>query len=225
MVMATVKVVAINRNRVLIGKSGVWATQGLPDAVANQIRDMQRSNLPNEEDAFNQVKRRIAQVTALLPGDETVNLRREPVRRPTQQDPTFSFRFYKSRENPGVIKGEIELGEDPRVAAAREFREETGFRLPNPDLLIDLGANTFVIVVPNLTANAIIRTWEEMVERREGELTELNWEAITPGRLAQLNQQSREAIEFARASGVQIGGKRRSTRGRRALRKTRKAYI
>lgn len=38
-----------------------------------------------------------------------------------------------------LVKGELSVGEDPRVAAAREFEEETGWSAPL-DGWIDLGA-------------------------------------------------------------------------------------
>ncbi len=74
-----------------------------------------------------------------------------------------------------VVKGEIDPGEEPLAAAAREFREETGWPAPTTSDYIDLGST-------KLRSGKLIRCWAVEADFDPATLVPGTFPAVIGGR-------------------------------------------
>lgn len=204
-------VLAISGRDVLISQSGKWLTDVKKDPKIFEYQKIPIMENP-EYEAENRAR--------LLSTDLKDNVKFAPVVRKSNPD-RYSTRFLIPMNPPGFIKGTFPdtdfKGETPIAAAAREFKEETGYTISG--LKPTVSSNVFTVSIPTAEKAAIIASWKSM--GREGELYDLRWEPIADIRkdVALLNAESRAAVQFLPV----VAGRRR--RKAKTIRMKRSAYL
>ena len=201
-------VLAISGRDVLIAQSGKWLTDVKKDPKLFQLQ-----KIPGTQDGLSTARAEALRRAESLGPD----IRFTPLVWKTNPD-RWSTRFLTPMNAPGFVKGTFPdsdfPGESEIDAAAREFKEETGYAITG---LKPTGApGVFTLDVPSTEKAAIINAW--MAMGREGELYDLRWEPITDIRkdIALLNSESNPAVQY-----LPLRAGRRKTR-RKTTRKTRK---
>ena len=204
-------VLAISGRDVLIAQSGKWLTDVKKDPKLFQLQKI--TGFPNTPAGL-----AAARAEALRRADSLgPDTKYTPLVWKTNPD-RYSTRFLTPMNAPGFVKGTFPdsdfPGESEIAAAAREFKEETGYAITG--LQPTASPDVFTVDVPSTEKVAIINSWRAM--GREGELYDLRWEPIPDIRkdIALLNSESKPAVQY-----LPVRAGRRKTR-RRTTRKTRK---
>lgn len=188
----TAVVIAQNRGDVLVGYGSKYLFEHIH--VTKQERNTQRSGTMDKETARRMFLERLATWQA----DARVH---EPLRfKMIMKDGQWKARFLVRGDEGtfGFPKGGLERGETFKQAALREFKEETGFSIPEDRLIPKPRTqNVFVFDATDDEREAILQAWREMSP--EGELFDLQWmPRAAVQRRPQKNKPTRNALRGGR---------------------------
>jgi hypothetical protein len=219
--MSTAIVIAKNeRDEVLIGQSSPYLIDH-PDygLTANEQR-VYFTN-PNAKKklskTFNELLSRIPSIIARH-GSVKIKISKESIE---NKGAYFSgkYRSDLALYPPGLIKGQTDR-QAPRVAAQREFKEETGVDI-KLDRFIPCAndPNVFLLDLTNDEADDVLASWQAMDTRNEGEVFNLHLEPLATLDRNTLNPESKDALNACLPTP---GGRRRRTLRKSVLSRTRR---
>jgi hypothetical protein len=221
-------VIATHRDHVLITSGGKWLLNTMRSPpMKERVAKAQRSTAKTSADAY-------VDLYATRPANTLMTPPVQKVDKETGQ-PYFTVRYISQAHPnpPGFIKGTFPdskfKGESPQDAAAREFEEETGYRVPDQHRFREVaaGTNIFKLAVPSeLEAALIFRSWTIKLEAGEGELVDLGWVPIKNVRKESLNPESQIAFPYLSSQGgrrVFSGGQHKMAATRSMTRRARRS--
>lgn len=203
----------LHDKKVLLGQSGKWLIDSIPEDKKAEFAEKQRSYETDKDKAEAEIRKNLPARTHMRPL--------------VKKDTYYTAKFLKISppNKQGFIKGDIEKGESAEAAIAREVKEETFTKFP-ASRFKKVHTNIFTIELTDDEAKDIVHNWRTQFNKKIGELVSLKWVDIKDLKKDDVNSDSKTAHEYLPTAGgdrVFSGGESKMATTRSMTRRARRS--